>query len=84
MAPEDRQHRVTQALDRIEVSILPCIGLMLESLIDAAEAGRGDVQPEVYAEELRRLALQLEALTREIEAAAPARTEAKASRSAAA
>jgi len=84
MAPEDPQHRVTQAFDRIEGTILPCIGMMLESLIDAAEAGRGDAQPEVYAEELRRLALQLEALTREIEAAAPARTEAKPSRSAAA
>lgn len=84
MVPEDRQHRVTQAFDRIEGTILPCIGLMLESLIDAAEAGRGDMQPEVYAEELRRLALQLEALTKEIGAVAPARAPAKPSRSAAA
>ena len=84
MVPEDRQHRVTQAFERIEGTILPCIGMMLESLLDAAEAGRAGVQRQAYVDELQRLALQLEALTQEIEAASPARAEVEASRSAAA
>ncbi|HZF44539.1 MAG TPA: hypothetical protein VEZ48_14135 [Sphingomonadaceae bacterium] len=83
MAPEDRQRCVDEAFERIEGTILPCIGLMLQDLLGAAEAGQAGVDPVVYADELRRLAAQLEALTQEIEGANPQPIR-KASRSAAA
>lgn len=71
MAADAPQDGLEQALDRIEGTILPCIGLVLETLLDTAEAGKSAPAPEVYAAELHRLALQLEALTREVEALSP-------------
>jgi hypothetical protein len=56
---------------------------MLQDLLGAAEAGQAGVDPVVYADELRRLAAQLEALTQEIEGANPQPIR-KAPRSAAA
>ena len=84
MVPEDQQGRLDEAFDRIEGTILPCIGMMLEALLDAAEAGGTAATAQSYAAELRTLALQLEALTREIEAVSPARIDPSAFRSAAA
>lgn len=75
MAPEPQQQRLDEALDRIEETILPCIALMLDTLLDAAELGGTGVSPQDYSVELRMLALQLESLTREIESASPARVE---------
>ena len=83
MAPEDRQRCVDEAFERIEGTILPCIGLLLEDLLGAAEAGGAGVDPAAYADELRRLAAQLETLTQEIEGATPQLIR-KARRSAAA
>lgn len=76
MALEDQQQQIDAALERIEATILPCIGMMLETLLDAAEPGDTGVCPQAYAAELRTLALQIEALTLEIEAVSPARIEA--------
>lgn len=71
-----QQQRLDEAFDRIEGTILPCIGMMLETLLDAAELGETGVTPQAYAAELRTLALQLEALTQEIESVSPSRVDA--------
>lgn len=81
MAPEVQQQRLDEAFDRIEETILPCIAMMIETLIEASELGEAGVSPQAYAAELRTLALQLEALTREIEKVSPAHLEPGAYRS---
>lgn len=76
MAPVDQQQQLDRAFDRIEETILPCIGMLLDTLLDASELRKTSVPPQVYAAELRTLALQVEALTREIESISPARLDA--------
>ncbi len=68
-----RQQQIDRAFDRIEETILPGIGMLLDTLLDAAERRETAITPAVYAAELRTLALQVEALTREIEAVSPSR-----------
>lgn len=75
MAPEPQQQRIDDALDRIEKTILPCIAMMLDTLLDAAQVGDSGVSPQSWSAELRMLALQLEALTREIESVSPVAAE---------
>jgi hypothetical protein len=60
-----------RALGRIEESILPSLSLILDSLIESASLARPGVDAEGHAAELRKLALQLETLTREVEALSP-------------
>ena len=69
---EGADPRLDEAFDRIEQTILPSISMMLDTLLDAAALGRPGVDAEVYAAELRMVALQLEALTRQVEAISPA------------
>lgn len=76
MAPVDQQRQLDRAFDRIEETILPCIGMLLDTLLDASEQREASISPQAYAAELRTLALQVEALTREIEAMSPARIDA--------
>ena len=38
MPPADQQARLDEAFERIEETILPCIAMMLETLIDASES----------------------------------------------
>jgi hypothetical protein len=64
----DGQHALDEAFERIEETILPSLSIMLDSLIDAASLARPGVDAEAYAAELREMALQLEALTRQVEA----------------
>ncbi len=73
MGLEDKQQQIDRAFDRIEETILPCIGMLLDTLLEASELERTTISPQVYAAELRTLALQVEALTREIEAVSPSR-----------
>ena len=61
-----RQVRLDEAFERIEETILPCIAMLLESLIDAA-AGIGTTDPKALAAELRTLAAELEMLTQAVE-----------------
>ncbi len=76
MGRMDPKLGVDEALDRIEGTILPSISLMLDTLLDAASLAQPGVNFEVYAAELRTVALQLEALTRQVEAiAAPVQDE---------
>ena len=68
----DRQHEIEAAFERIEETILPSISMMLDTLLDAAALAQPGVDADVYAAELRTLALQLEAITRQVEAISPA------------
>ena len=60
------QDRLSDAFERIEMTILPCIAMMLETLMDASEAIPGD-ERRFLAAELETLAAELEALTKSIE-----------------
>ena len=74
MATPDQQARLEEAFDRIEETILPCIAMMLETLLDAS-AGVGETDPKALAAELRTLAAELEELTRTVERSSPAHIE---------
>ena len=66
--------RLDEAFERIEDTILPCIAMMLETLIDASEAIPGDDR-RFLAAELETLAAELEALTKAIEDCSPSHVE---------
>ena len=74
MANSDPQARLEEAFDRIEESILPCIAMMLDTLLDAS-SGAGETDPKALAAELRTLAAELEELTRAVERSSPAHVE---------
>jgi len=75
MSSAQEQQGLDEAFDRIEETILPSISMMLDTLLDAAALARPGLDGEVYAAELRTIALQLEALTRQVEAISPARLD---------
>ena len=66
--------RLNDAFERIEETILPCIAMMLETLIDASEAIPGDDR-RFLAAELETLAAELETLTKAVEDSSPAHVE---------
>ena len=66
MAVSDQQARLVEAFERIEETILPCIAMMLETLLDAS-AGLGETDPKALAAELQTLAAELETLAAELE-----------------
>jgi hypothetical protein len=70
MMTADQQARLEEAFERIEETILPCIGMMLDTLLEAS-----DLVPEnerrFLAAELKTLAAQLEELTRAVEGSSP-------------
>jgi hypothetical protein len=74
MATADLQARLEEAFDRIEETILPCISMMLETLLDVS-AGVGETNPKALAAELRTLAAELEELTRAVERSSPVHVE---------
>jgi hypothetical protein len=74
MGIAEQQARLEEAFDRIEETILPCIAMMLESLLDASEEV-GRVDPKALAAELRTLAAELEELTRAVERSSPVHLE---------
>ena len=75
MSSVDQQQGLDEAFDRIEETILPSISMMLDTLLDAAALARPGMDAQVYAAELRTIALQLEELTRQVEAISPARLD---------
>lgn len=83
MTIADQQARLEEAFERIEETILPCIAMMLETLLDAS-AGLGETDPKALAAELQTLAAQLEELTRTVERSSPAQVDAGEYRTAAA
>jgi hypothetical protein len=68
----EAKRQLDEAFERIEETILPSLSLMLDTLLDAAALARPGHDGEAFAAELRTLGLQLEELTRQIEAASPA------------
>jgi hypothetical protein len=72
MPDGEAKRRLDEAFERIEETILPSLSLMLDTLLDAAALARPGHDGEAFAAELRTLGLQLEELTRQIEAASPA------------
>ena len=74
MATDDQQARLEEAFERIEETILPCIAMMLETLLDAS-AGVAETNPKALAAELQTLAAQLEELTRAVERSSPAQLQ---------
>jgi hypothetical protein len=70
----DQQARLEEAFDRIEETILPCIAMMLETLLDAS-ANAADTDPRALAAELQILAAELEELTQAVERSSPVHVE---------
>jgi hypothetical protein len=68
---QQQQARLEDAFERIEVTILPCIAMMLDTLLDAS-ANLDQLDPKALAAELRTLAAELEELTRAVERNSPA------------
>ena len=67
MPTADQQARLDEAFERIEETILPCIAMMLDTLIDASES--------VAENERRFLAAELEELTKAVEQSSPMHVE---------
>ena len=74
MTSAEQQARLDEAFERIEETILPCIAMMLESLLDASTAGT-EIDSKALVAELQTLAAQLEDLTRAVERSSPAHVE---------
>lgn len=74
MPNSEQQARLEEAFERIEEAILPCISMMLETLIDASEHVAAD-ERRFLVGELKTLAAELEELTTTIERSSPAHVE---------
>lgn len=70
MPMRDQQARLDEAFERIEETILPCIAMMLETLIDASESV-AEGERRFLVGELQTLAAELEELTRAVERSNP-------------
>ena len=70
----EQQARLDDAFNRIEETILPCISMMLDTLLDAS-ANLAELDPKALAAELQTLAAELEQLTRAVERSRPANLE---------
>ena len=67
---DQQQARLEEAFERIEETILPCIAMMLETLLDAS-AMAAETDPKALAAELQTLAAELEELTQAVERSSP-------------
>ena len=74
MDTAEQQARLEEAFERIEETILPCIAMMLETLLDAS-ANAAETDPKALAAELQILAAELEELTRAVERSSPVHLE---------
>lgn len=74
MTREEQQARLDEAFERIEETILPCIAMMLDTLLDAS-ANLAETDPKVLAAELQILAAELEELTQAVERSSPSHLE---------
>jgi hypothetical protein len=70
MDVREQQARLAEAFDRIEETILPCIAMMLDTLLDAS-GNLAEADPKALAAELQILAAELEELTRNVERSSP-------------
>ncbi len=74
MPVAEQQQRLDEAFERIEETILPCIAMMLETLIDASESV-AENERRFLAAELKTLAAELEELTKAVERSSPVHVE---------
>ncbi|MEP7316100.1 MAG: hypothetical protein ABI667_05340 [Sphingomicrobium sp.] len=74
MTRDEREQRLDEAFERIEETILPCIAMMLDSLLDAS-TNMAETDPKALAAELQTLAAELEELTRAVERSSPAHVD---------
>ena len=70
----DQQARLEEAFERIEETILPCIAMMLDTLMDASES-IAEGERRFLVGELQTLAAELEELTQAVEKSSPAHVE---------
>jgi uncharacterized protein YfcZ (UPF0381/DUF406 family) len=70
MIDSEQQARLEDAFERIEETILPCIAMMLETLLEASDCVP-ETERRFLAAELKTLAAQLEELTRAVECSSP-------------
>jgi hypothetical protein len=74
MRTAEQQARLEEAFERIEETILPCVAMMLDTLIEASEHVAPDERRFLIGE-LKTLACELEELTRAVELSSPAHVE---------
>jgi len=74
MPRADQQARLDEAFERIEETILPCIAMMLETLIDASESV-AEGERRFLVGELQTLAAELEELTKAVVRSSPMHVE---------
>ena len=74
MNADQQEARLEEAFERIEETILPCIAMMLETLLDASN-GIAETDPKALAAELQTLAAELEELTQAVERSSPVHVE---------
>ena len=74
MTRDEQQVRLDEAFERIEGTILPCIAMMLDTLLDAS-ANLAESDPKALAAELQILASELEELTQAVERSSPSHLE---------
>ena len=74
MPLREEQARLEEAFERIEETILPCIAMMLDTLIDASQSV-AEGERRFLIGELKTLAAELEELTQAVERSSPAHVE---------
>lgn len=74
MIGADQQQKLADAFERIEGTILPCIAMMLDTLLDASRDINA-ADPKVLVAELQTLAAELEELTRSVELFSPSQLD---------
>ena len=74
MPLREQQARLEEAFERIEETILPCIAMMLDTLIDASE-NVAEGERRFLVGELKTLAAELEELTHTVERSSPMHLE---------
>jgi len=74
MPRAEQQARLEEAFERIEETILPCITMMLDTLIDASESV-AEGERRFLVGELKTLAAELEELTQAVERSSPVHVE---------
>lgn len=70
----DQQARLDEAFERIEETILPCIAMMLDTLMDASQS-IAEGERRFLVGELKTLSAELEELTKAVERSSPAHVE---------
>ena len=74
MSASDQQARLDEAFEKIEETILPCIAMMIDTLIEASESVAENERRFLVAE-LKTLSVELEDLTRTVERSSPCHLE---------